>query len=107
MMMDKYPGRNIFVSVSRDSGKMQIVLRGKKSDDGQTCFSFQKTAAKCDFGDQTQDLVYYIFILNMSNKQLQETFCTEPNEDPAEAFQYAIAFEGLRRQKPLDSRAHP
>ena len=57
-------------------------------------------AAKCDFGNQTEALVYDIFILNMSNKQVQEKLCTEPKDNPLDALQFAIAFEdGLKRQK--------
>ena len=59
-------------------------------------------AAKCDFGEQTQSLVYDMFVLNMSNKQVQERLCTEPREDPNAALQFAIAFEeGIRRQKTI------
>ena len=57
-------------------------------------------AAKCDFGNQTEGLVYDIFILNMSNKQVQEKLCTELKDNPLDALQFAIAFEdGLKRQK--------
>ena len=56
-------------------------------------------AARCDFGNQTEGLVHDIFVLNMNNKQVQEKLCTEPKENPAEAVQFAIAFEdGLKRQ---------
>ena len=40
-------------------------------------------AAKCDFGNQTEGLVYDVFVLNMANKQVQEKLCTEPKETPA------------------------
>ena len=57
-------------------------------------------AAKCDFRNRTEGLVYDIFILNMSNKQVQEKLCTEPKDNPLDALQFAIAFEdGLKRQK--------
>ena len=57
-------------------------------------------AAKGNFGDQTESLVHDIFALNMANKQVQEKLCTKPKETPAEAFQFAIAFEdGLKRRK--------
>ena len=57
-------------------------------------------AARCDFGNQTGGLVHDIFILNMNNKQEREKLCTEPKETPAEALQFAIAFEdGLKRQR--------
>ena len=57
-----------------------------------------RLAAKCDFGNQTEGLVYNIFVLNMSNKQLQEKLCSEPKDNPADALQFAIAFEdGLKR----------
>ena len=53
--------------------------------------------AKCDFGNQTEGLVYDIFVLNMSNKQM----CKKNSaENPAEALQFNIAFaDGLKRQK--------
>ena len=36
----------------------------------------------------------------MNNRQIQAKLCTEPKETPAEALQFAIAFEdGLKRQK--------
>ena len=57
-------------------------------------------AAKCNFGDQTESLVHDIFVLNMVDEQVQQKLCTEPKETPAEALQFAIAFEdGLKRQK--------
>ena len=57
-------------------------------------------AARCDFGNQTEGLVHDIFVLNMINNQVQEKLCTEPKKNPAEALQFAIAFEdGLKRQK--------
>ena len=57
-------------------------------------------AAKCGFENQTERLVYDIFILNMSNKQVQEKLRTEPKDSPLDAFQFAITFvDGLKRQK--------
>ena len=57
-------------------------------------------AAKSVFSNQTEGLVYNIFVLNKANKQVQEKLCTEPKDNPNEALQFAIAFEdGLRRQK--------
>ena len=41
-------------------------------------------------------------VLNMSNKQVQEKRCTEPKDNPADALQFAIAFEdGLKRQRTM------
>ena len=57
-------------------------------------------AAKCDFGNQAERLVYDIFILNMSNKQVQEKICTEPKDNQLDELQFAIAFEdGMKKQK--------
>ena len=57
-------------------------------------------AARCDFGNQTVGLVHEIFVLNKNNKHVQEKLCSEPKENPAEALQFAIAFEdSLKRQK--------
>ena len=56
--------------------------------------------AKCDFGNQTEGLVYDIFVINMANKQVQEKIFTKPKDNCIEALQFAKAFEdGLRRQK--------
>ena len=57
-------------------------------------------AAKCDFEDQTESLVYDIFILNMLNMRARENFCTGPRDTPSDALQFATAFkDGLRRQR--------
>ena len=45
------------------------------------------------FGNQTEGLVHDFFVLNMSNKVVQKKLCTEPKKTPAEALQFAIAFE--------------
>ena len=56
--------------------------------------------AKCDFGNQTEGLVYDIFVINMANKQVQEKIFTKPKDNCIEALQFAKAFEdGLRRPK--------
>ena len=55
--------------------------------------AFNGLAAKCNFDNQTEGLVYDIFVLNMSNKQVQEQLCTESKETPAEALLFVIAFE--------------
>ena len=50
-------------------------------------------AAKCGFGNQTERLVNDIFMLKMSKKQVQEKLCTEQEDNPSDALQFAIAFE--------------
>ena len=66
----------------------------------QFCKILNGLAAKCDFGNQTEGLVYDIFVLNMSNKQVQEKLCNEPKDNPADALQFSIAVEdGLKRQR--------
>ena len=42
------------------------------------CNALNGMAARCNFGNQTEGLVYDMFVLNMSNEQVQEKFCTEP-----------------------------
>ena len=65
-------------------------------------------ASKCDSGEQTQSLVYYIFVLNMSNKQNQERLCTEPKEDPVATMHFVIGFEEiLKRQKTIGQPSTP
>ena len=57
-------------------------------------------AAKCDFSNQTEGLVFDIFVLNKSNEQVQEKLCTESKERPIDALQFAITVEdGLKRQE--------
>ena len=56
-------------------------------------------AAKCAFGEQTDSLILDVFILNMTNKTVQERLCTEPKE-PQEALRFAVSFEeGIKRQQ--------
>ena len=63
---------------------------------------FNGLAGECDFGHQTQNLVYDIFILNMSNKQVEEKLCTEPKDNTLDALQFAIAYEdGVKRQRTI------
>ena len=50
-------------------------------------------AAKCDFGVQTDSLITDTFIQNMNQKSVQQKLCTEPKNDPNEAFRFAIAYE--------------
>ena len=38
-------------------------------------------ATRCDFGNQTEKLVYDIFVLNMENKQVQEKLSNGPKEN--------------------------
>ena len=118
MLMDKFPRINILLIELREL--MQncaecFQIRRNRTLDRHTFLSRkQKTAAtlnqfwnalnglaaRCNFGDQTESLVHDIFVLNMANKQVKEKLCTEPKETPAEALQFAIAFEdGPKRQK--------
>ena len=60
--------------------------------------SLNGKAAKCNFGKQTEGLVYDICVLNMSNKLVQKNLCTEPKQTPAEALQFAVAFEYERKR---------
>ena len=42
------------------------------------------------------------FILNMSNKEVQKSFCDEPKQTPEEALQNAISYEeGIKQQQSL------
>ena len=54
-------------------------------------------AAKFEIEGQTNSLVYDIFILNMHNKAVHETLCTEHNDSPDETLEISIAFaEGIK-----------
>ena len=56
-------------------------------------------AAICDFGDITTTFVLDMFILHMSDKEVQEKICTESKE-PDQALEFSIAFEeGIKKQK--------
>ena len=51
-------------------------LLSRKQNNNESLHQHSNTlnglAAKCNFGEQTDGLVHDIFILNMSNKQVQE-----------------------------------
>ena len=102
MLMGKHPATNIFIIELK--GLLEQCLncfkiRRHKTSDRQAFLSRMQLpckslhqfwnvvnglAAKCDFGNQTQRSGYDIFILNMSNKQVQEKVCTDPKDDPAQ-----------------------
>ena len=59
-------------------------------------------AAKCESAQITTTLVHDVFILNMNTKEIQNTLCIEPKENPDDALQYAISYEeGVKSQKSL------
>ena len=118
MLMDKFPQINILTiqlqdiaqnceecfQVRRNRTLDRHTFLSRKQKPNETLHQFWNIlnglAAKCDFGNQTEGLVYDIFVLNMANKQVQEKLCTEPKDNPADALQFAIAFEdGLKRQR--------
>ena len=126
MLTDKYPHiKNFVIALAEmlERSRACFEVRRNRTLDRHAFFSRKQQpaeslhqywnilnglASKCDFGEQTQSLVYDIFVLNMSNKQVQERLCTEPKEDSAAALQFAIAFEeGLRRQKTDKVRQPP
>ena len=118
MLTDKFPHTNLFVidlavilercaessEVKRNRTLDRHAFFSRKQQSAESlhqfCNNLNGLAAKCDFREQTQSLVYDMSVLNMSKKQAQERLCTEPKEDPTAALQFAIAFEkGIRRQK--------
>ena len=118
MLMDKFPTINILLielrellqncnecfQIQRNRTLDRHVFLSRKQKPSESLNQFWNAlnglAAKCDFGEQTESLVHDIFVLNMANKQVQEKLCTELKETPAEALQFAIAFEdGLKLQK--------
>ena len=118
MLMDKFPKINILliqlqnivqhctesfqVPRKRTLGRQTFLSQKQKPNETLHQFSnvLNGLAARCDFGNQTEGLVYDIFVLNMTNRQVQEKLCTEPKENLAEALQFALAFkDGLKRQR--------
>ena len=62
-------------------------------------------ASNCEFGNQTEQLVLDMFILNMNNTTVQEGLCTDPKDNPEDALQFAVAFEeGIKRQQSYSSK---
>ena len=113
-LMDKFPRINILlielrelmqncaecfqIRRNRTLDRHTFLLRKQKPT--ETLNALNGLAARCNFGDQTENLAHDIIVLNMANKQVQEKLCTEPKQTPAGALQFAIAFEdGLERQK--------
>ena len=120
MLMDKYPNINIFTvelggilnncrdcfETRRNRTLDRHAFFSRKQKENESLQQFWNVlnglASKCDFGNQSESLVYDIFILNMINKQVQEKLCTEPKDTPREALQFAVVFEeGLKRQKTI------
>ena len=118
MLMDKFPNINILLielqnlvqnctecfRTRRNRSLERHIFLSRKQKYTETLYQFWNAlnglSARCDFGYQREGLVHDIFVLNMNNKQVQETLCTEPKGTPSEALQIAIAFEdGLKRQK--------
>ena len=61
-------------------------------------------AAKCGFGEQTENLIMDTFIQNMNNKMVQQKMCIEPKDNPQEAFRFAVAYEeGISQHQTFES----
>ena len=46
------------------------------------------------------------FIQNVNKKAVQQKLCTEPKEDPQEAFRFAVAYEeGMTEYKAFEGRS--
>ena len=69
---------------------------------GESLQQFWRTlnglAALCDFGEITNIIVLYMFILHMRHKKVQEKLCTEPCE-PEQALHFAIAYEEVVKRQ--------
>ena len=52
-----------------------------------------RNVIKCAFGEQTESLIMDTFIQNVNNKMVQQKLCTEHQENPQDAFRYAVAYE--------------
>ena len=50
-------------------------------------------AARCDFEQQTENLMMENFIQNLYSKAVQKRLCTEPKGTPKEALSFVVAFE--------------
>ena len=86
------------------------IFFARKQKPNETLRQFWHTltgmAAKCAFGEQTEGLIMDTFIQNMNNKMVQQKLCTEPKEEPQEAFRFAVAYEeGISQQKTFESGA--
>ena len=63
-------------------------------------------AAKYAFGEQNESLIMDTIIQNMNNKMIQQKLCTEPKEEPQEAFRFAVAYEeGISQHKTFETGA--
>ena len=82
----------------------------RKQEQNKTVHQFWHTiigmAAKCAFGEQTDGLIMNTFIQNMNNKMVQQKLCTEPKEEPHEAFRFAVAYvQGISQHKTFETGA--
>ena len=85
-------------------------LRQKTEAKRKTLRQFWHTltgmAAKYAFGEQNESLIMDTIIQNMNNKMIQQKLCTEPKEEPQEAFRFAVAYEeGISQHKTFETGA--
>ena len=89
--------RKLSEKEKQNSGQTSIFkFFSRLQQPGETLFEFWHSlnglAAMCDFGEITFTLVLDMFVLQMTNKKVQEKLCTEPQE-PDRALEFAIASE--------------
>ena len=99
-------------SLKRNETLNRVEISSRKQENAenlrQVWNSLNGLAAKCNFGAQTESLVYDIFILKMHNKASQDRFCTKPNACPDEALTFVVAFEEkIKRRASYDLQHKP
>ena len=82
-------------------------ILSRKQHEGETLKQFWNKlnglAAKCSFGGITEILLEDVFIVNMTNKEVQQKLCTELETTVQENTEFVIAYEeGTIRQKSFD-----
>ena len=123
---DKFPTTNIatinltdLLKSSKDCSEKpknetldRFKFLSRKRKEGETLRQFWNElnglAAKCNFGLITESFVKDVFIVNMTNKEVQQKLCTEPKGTVADNIQFAIAYEeGIIKQQSFDQLEKP
>ena len=90
--------------------RFKLLSRKQKEHEtlGQFWNELNGLASKCNFGNITESLVKDVFIVNMSNKDVQQKLCTEPKATIADTIHFAISYEeGALRQQSFDNLDKP
>ena len=123
---DKFPSTNIATVTQADLLKIcqecvekpknetldRFKFLSRKQKEGDSLKQFWNElnglASKCNFGTITGSLVKDVFIVNMTNEEVQQKLCTEPKTTVNDNIHFATAYEeGTIRQQSFNNKEKP